>query len=140
MRLLDQYRCDKAYQDIGNLDSSIKKREYRSRARNFPSAVRRNGLLQSLSGLLSENKPSADMRYAKHICKWLNYAMGEGWIANPTGTNGSVGHVTIPEKPVEAVDYLSNQKASDYLYITEEVIQFSSWLKRAAESLLSDQD
>lgn len=109
--------------------------KYRSRIRNLPSGIRRNGLLQSLSGLAAEGESSAEGRLAADLCEWFHKAMQLGWMALPCGADGQA---VIPQIPTQAIGYLCGLPAIDYLYVTKEAILISSWLKRAGEAILPD--
>ncbi|QTA80262.1 Putative CRISPR type III-B/RAMP module RAMP protein Cmr5 [Desulfonema limicola] len=133
VQTIEQKRSAKAYflvQEVAKKDAAVQEK-YKTCAKNFPSMVLTNGLLQSLSFLLSK-KADEEKGYslvAEHVRTWIETAINDGLLNKPEQSYSvsSVG---------EMIRWLSSLDVRNYLTATHEVISFTPWLKRFAQGLL----
>jgi CRISPR-associated protein Cmr5 len=104
--------------------------KYKSRAKNLPSMVRTNGLLQSLSFLLSKASDDSGCELiAEHVRQWIENAIKKQWLPEPTGNH----HVKTLQSTIH---WLTQVDVEQYMLVTSEVLNFSPWLKRFASGMI----
>ncbi len=127
MKSLEQERMKKAYEfveDIKNNHENIKK-EYLSLVRKLPAMIVHNGLITTLVFLKSkegkENKDTAHKELLKHI---ISYLVNRGMDIN--------SYESFKER-------MGDIELEEYLFITQDVLAFATWLKRIAEGEIEDE-
>lgn len=100
---------------------------YRSRARELPGMVRTNNLLQTMVFFYSKSGDQGYVCIAEDIRKWLEKAITQGYLA---GERQSVRDFS------SLIEWLTRREVGEYMAITEEILNFSGWVKRFAEGML----
>jgi len=129
---IEQRRSGDAYFKVNKvLDEKPGIQEkYKSRAKNLPSMVRTNGLLQSLSFLLSKKKDDRGCELiSAHVQEWIKTAVNNQWLPKPPEGN------TLDDMP-STIQWLTQVDVEQYMIVTNEVLSFSPWLKRFASGML----
>ena len=130
VQTMEQARSREAFDNVESVKGQPYKKEYRSRAREFPSMVLANGLLQTMSFLFSKSdKDKGCKNIAEHIRGWIKSAIEREWLEQPVQPY-SVKDVS------ETIKWLSSLDIRSYLAVTNEVMSFSPWLKRFAEGMI----
>ncbi len=139
-KTIEQQRSGAAYQMVTAIPNEAKLREkYKSRAKNLPSLVRTNGLLQALSFLMSksDNPKSDESKSCKliagHVQKWIQTSVKNGWLPKPTDEK-------LVSTSSGIIQWLTQVDVETYLTVTNEVLNFSPWLKRFAEGLIQSSE
>jgi len=130
LKNIDQERAKYAYgkvEEIKEKHSDLKK-EYSSKAVNFPAMILANGLPQALVFLFS-NENADDKSYRmllSHI---------RGWFADSSAD--ALRLYTCPAPTNEAfVKHVIEADAPTLRLITTETISIANWLKRFAEGMI----
>ncbi len=122
MKMKEQIRAGKAYsfvEEVKNTKDSIEGK-YKSLAKKLPQMITQNGLLSTLSFLKSKGKGEHEL-LLKHICEYLAEEL----------SLGKKDYDSLKEK-------LLNMNLEKYMFISQEAIYFTIWLKRIAEGELKD--
>ena len=127
MKSLEQERMKKAYdfvEDIKNNHKDIKK-EYLSLVRKLPAMIVHNGLITTFVFLKSkegkENKDTAHKELLNHLILYLESSGVD--INSYESFKERMGDIELEE----------------YLFITQDVLAFATWLKRIAEGEIEDE-
>lgn len=131
MRSLDQERMRKAYefvQDVKQNHSSIAN-EYSSLAKKLPAMIVNNGLITTMVFLRSKTKKKKEEEKTTANEKLLEQLLS--YIVN--GNQDTDKKYEIFRKCVEDMDI------EEYLFLTQDVLAFATWLKRIAEGEIEDE-
>ncbi len=133
MRSLDQERMRKAYefvQDVKQNHSGIAN-EYSSLAKKLPAMIVNNGLITTMVFLRSKAKKKKEEEGEKTTAneklleQLLSYIISENQDTD--------SKYEIFRKRVENMDI------EEYLFLTQDVLAFATWLKRIAEGEIEDE-
>ena len=131
MRSLDQERMKKAYefvQDVKQNHSGIAS-EYSSLAKKLPAMIVNNGLITTIVFLRSKTKKKKEEEKTTANEKLLEQLLS--YIVN--GNQDTDKKYEIFRKCVEDMDI------EEYLFLTQDVLAFATWLKRIAEGEIEDE-
>ncbi len=138
IQTMEQQRSGEAYRMVKNVANKTEnnnnkfKGKYKSRASNLPSMVRENGLLQALSFIMAKTEVDEGCKLiGKDIENWINSAVKNGFIPGPVSGN-AVTNIS------DIIEWLTKLDVESYLTVTNEVLNFSVWLKRFAEGMIQD--
>ncbi|EDP75976.1 type III-B CRISPR module-associated protein Cmr5 [Hydrogenivirga sp. 128-5-R1-1] len=127
MKSLEQERMKKAYEfvkDMKNKDIK-KKKEYLSLVRKLPAMIVHNGLITTFVFLKSkegkENKDTVHKELLKHL---IFYLESRGMDIN--------SYESFKER-------MGDIELEEYLFVTQDVLAFATWLKRIAEGEIEDE-
>ncbi len=135
LRSVEQERAGDAYAKVTEVQENaglndVAKGKYKARTKDFPAMVLTNGLLQSLSFVLSKRGDKDYEKIGGHINGWVGHAVENGWLPRPPA-----GHGTSDLN--QTIEWLGATDARTYLAVTAEVLHYAPWLKRFAEGIIS---
>lgn len=99
-------------------DTPIRK-DYKTRAMGFPALVMQSGLAQAI-GFLRSKSGTPSNAYARYLAD-LAVVMGK--------VDAKTLHEAVIQAPIP-----------DYRYLTRDALDAAAWLKRFAQTLLTDQE
>lgn len=125
MRNLEQERVRKAYEFVISVKGNEEReKKYSSLARKLPSMITQSGLITTLAFLKSKEKKEEEASgiLLNHLLKYFSEKFN---------TKNDYDDV---------IRKLYNANITEYLYISQEMIAFSIWLKRIAEGELKHEE
>ena len=108
-------RAEHAFSYISNLKSSST--ETRSLARSFPTMVQNNGVCAAVAFLIAKKKD-----HHKEL-----YTNLEDWLKKTELLGGNL------------MEFLVKANRDEYRMISKETLAYTTWIKRFAEGMLSDE-
>jgi len=134
MKTLEQERMKKAYEFVSNVKENYKeiRSEYSSLAKKLPSMIVHNGLITTIVFLRSKAGRRKDGRggnnitpHGKLLEQLLSYLKDRSLIES--------------EEYESFINKTENMEIEEYMFITQDVLAFATWLKRIAEGEIEDE-
>ncbi len=126
MRSFEQERLRRAYEFVREVKGKSFEESYSSLVKRLPSMISHNGLITTLAflrakGKKKEGEENAHSLLLKQLTEYFNERFG------------------TPKDYEKLVEELSQVDVARYLWMSKEMVSFSTWLKRMAEGLLKDE-
>jgi CRISPR type III-B/RAMP module-associated protein Cmr5 len=136
MQNLEQIRAKNAYNYVDNYNNNGKFAEFKTYAQKLPMMLRTNGLLATWAFLMVKKDKGKDTlralndhlrgQFNNHIVATNYRDTFKNWVGYSEVQQENNLYLNNPNNPNLTQDLLRE--------ITEEAIEYSGWLKRAAES------
>ncbi len=122
MKTAEQERARKAFKFVSEvLSKEDVKKDYLGTVRKIPQMITYNGLITTLAFLKSKDEKEDYKLALNHITEYLCEKLG------------------IENSYEELLKTLNESPLEKYMFITQEAIYFSIWLKRIAEGEIKDE-
>lgn len=120
MRSVEQERMERAYRYVMSVKDKNFESKYAGLVKRLPAMIVHNGLVTTVAFLKAKAKEGNEHEV---LLSQLSEYIGE----------------KLGEEENNLMEFLQNASLEAYLFISQEAIAFSTWLKRIAEGELKDE-